>query len=203
MEQNKAISIDEQFNEDCEVVNLRYEYPGYTGTESYGIITRLTEQEFAEKYEALMEQYKPYILLPFGMKKERRRFKRNEDKYYKRSVRGHIFSIDDEFEEHHPELCVVDDEGQEVIHEKLERALASLTREQERRIRLYYFEGFGGDEIAKMENVTNQAVFKSINGGLKKIKNFLVGGLENGLSQSEQVKGLCSEPDRNAFKKTN
>ena len=190
MEQNKAISIDEQFSEDCEVVNLKYEYPGYTGTESYGIITGLTEQELAEKYE-------------FGMKKERRRFKRNEDKYYKRSVRGHVFSIDDEFEEHHPELCVVDDEGQEIIHEKLERALASLTREQERRIRLYYFEGFGGDEIAKMENVTNQAVFKSINGGLKKIKNFLVGGLENGLSQSEQVKGLCSEPDRNAFKKTN
>lgn len=142
-------------------MRFSYEYLGYTGTESYGIITRLSEQEVTEKYEVLMKQYKPYILLPFEVKEEIRRFKRNEDKFYKRSIRGHVYSLDDELEEHHPELCVMDDE-QLLIHDRLEEALASLSVKQERRVRLYYFEGYDGREIAKMEDLTYQAVYKSI-----------------------------------------
>ena len=88
MEEKKIITLEEQVGVDCEVVNLKYEYPGYTGEERYGIITELTEKELKEKYGELLEQYEPFILLPLGMSKVRRDYKRNEDKFYKRSVRA-------------------------------------------------------------------------------------------------------------------
>ena len=38
-------ALDEQFKCDCKVINLSYEYPGYTGEEKWAIITDLTEEE--------------------------------------------------------------------------------------------------------------------------------------------------------------
>ena len=34
-------ALDEQFKKDCKVINLKYEYPGYTGIEQWAIITDL------------------------------------------------------------------------------------------------------------------------------------------------------------------
>ena len=36
-------ALDEQFKYECKVINLSYEYPGYTGKEKWAIITDLTE----------------------------------------------------------------------------------------------------------------------------------------------------------------
>lgn len=46
-------ALDEQFKCDCKVINLSYEYPGYTGEEKWAIITDLTEEELIEKYEEI------------------------------------------------------------------------------------------------------------------------------------------------------
>ena len=175
MEEKKIITLEEQVGVDCEVVNLKYEYPGYTGEERYGIITELTEKELKEKYGELLEQYEPFILLPLGMSKVRRDYKRNEDKFYKRSVRGHIYSIEDDFEQHHPELCLLPEEDT-ALQERIEAVLASLKRKQERRVRLFFFDGYTGQQIAKMENLSYQTVYKSITLALKKIKKILEKG---------------------------
>ena len=37
------LTLDEQFDKDCKVIKLKYEYPGYTGEEKWAIITGLTE----------------------------------------------------------------------------------------------------------------------------------------------------------------
>ena len=169
-------ALDEQFKANCEIVNLRYEYPGYTGTENFGIITHLTEDELRKMYAGVIEQYEPFILLPPGMTAIRRAYKRNEDKFYKRSIRGHLFSIDDEFEEHHPEL-VASDEKEKELHEALKEALQQLPEIQARRIRLYYFEGYQKLQIATMEGVAEAVVGRSIAKGIKNMKNFLEGGL--------------------------
>lgn len=48
---------DEQFKYDCKVINLSYEYPGYTGEEKWAIITDLTEEELRKKYEEIISSY--------------------------------------------------------------------------------------------------------------------------------------------------
>lgn len=56
-------ALDEQFKCDCMVINLSYEYPGYTGEEKWAIITDLTEEELIEKYEEIISSYRPFIVL--------------------------------------------------------------------------------------------------------------------------------------------
>ena len=38
------------FANDCKLINLRYEYHGYTGTEKWAIVTELAEEELWVKY---------------------------------------------------------------------------------------------------------------------------------------------------------
>lgn len=50
MNNSTNLTLDEQFDKDCKVIKLKYEYPGYTGEEKWAIITGLTEEELDEKY---------------------------------------------------------------------------------------------------------------------------------------------------------
>ena len=43
---NNTINIEalaEEFKVECKVIKLGYEYPGYTGTEKYAIVTDLSD----------------------------------------------------------------------------------------------------------------------------------------------------------------
>ena len=48
---------------DCKLINLRYEYHGYTGTEKWAIVTELAEEELWVKYPDVIRRYTPFILL--------------------------------------------------------------------------------------------------------------------------------------------
>lgn len=50
MNNSTNLTLDEQFDKDCKIIKLKYEYPGYTGEEKWAIITGLTEEELNEKY---------------------------------------------------------------------------------------------------------------------------------------------------------
>ena len=52
-------SINTNFKKDCKVINLAYEYKGYTGKEKYAIITDLSEEELNLNYKDEIE--KEYI----------------------------------------------------------------------------------------------------------------------------------------------
>ena len=41
---------EELFANECKVINLKYEYEGYTGSERWAIITELAEEEIWVKY---------------------------------------------------------------------------------------------------------------------------------------------------------
>ena len=41
---------EELFVKDCKLINLKYEYNGYTGAERWAIITELSVKELWEKY---------------------------------------------------------------------------------------------------------------------------------------------------------
>ena len=49
----KKLTLAEQeelFAKDCKLINLKYEYSGYTGDERWAIITELSVKELWEKY---------------------------------------------------------------------------------------------------------------------------------------------------------
>ena len=44
---------EELFAKDCKLINLKYEYNGYTGDERWAIITELSVKELWEKYRKI------------------------------------------------------------------------------------------------------------------------------------------------------
>lgn len=173
METKNISAQEEQQEKAYEVINLKYEYPGYTGEIEWAVITSLSETELREKHGKMLAPYEPFMVLDMAFGEERRRFIRNEEKHLKRSKRGHIFSIDEDFEEHHPECCTTDGSP---MRDAIEEALSMLPEDQARRVRAYYLEGYLTTEIAQKENVSSQAIDKSLARALKNLKKYLEGG---------------------------
>ena len=72
---------------DCKLINLKYEYNGYTGDERWAIITELSVKELWEKYPLVIERYSPFVHLSIAQGEVIDDANRNEDKYAKRSSR--------------------------------------------------------------------------------------------------------------------
>ena len=90
-------ALDEQFKNDCKVINLKYEYPGYTGTEPWAIITDLSENELITRYSEQIAPYKPFIILSASYGKARDEYRRNEKKHEMRAIRSiEPFNYDDD-----------------------------------------------------------------------------------------------------------
>lgn len=58
MSKKQFNELELQFQEECEVINLKYEYDGYNGDISWAIISNLTEDEILEKYRSIIGDYK-------------------------------------------------------------------------------------------------------------------------------------------------
>jgi len=95
-----------QFKDECQVIEFKYEYPGYVGYEQYGIITELSESELNDKYKDIIEGYSPYILLDLNYKAARDEYRKNEKKHSWRATNTQdAFGYeDDEMEHFHHEL---------------------------------------------------------------------------------------------------
>lgn len=171
-------ALDEQFKKDCKVINLKYEYPGYTGIEQWAIITDLSEEELEEKYEKIVTSLKPYILLSAAFGNVRNDYERNETKHRMRSLRNsHIFNfVDGDTELYHPELATDDTEAlylQEEEYAQIRSAIALLDEKQKSRVIRYFFEGKSIYKIAEEDSTSHQAISKSLANSLEKIKKFL------------------------------
>ncbi len=177
----KKLTLAEQeelFAKDCKLINLQYEYSGYTGTEKWAIVTELAEEELWVKYPNIVSRYSHFILLSIAQGEPITEYQNYEAKYRMRNLRcGHAFDINDgEFEEHHPELAIEIDivetiELQDNI-KKLKIAMTQLNDKQKKRIFDYFFENKTFEQIAEEEGVTKQSVDESIKGAIKKLKKF-------------------------------
>lgn len=167
-----------QFKDECEVVEFKYEYPGYVGYEQYGIITALSEKELTDKYAEILKEFSPYIVLDLSYGETRNEFRKNEDKHRKRSLRSvDAFNYEDgEIECFHSEL-IGESVEDIVLHglasEVLYAALNMLTEKQKERIIKYYLQGLTLEKIAEDEGVYYKAISFSIESGLKKLKKLL------------------------------
>lgn len=168
----------EQFKQECKIINLKYEYPGYKGNVQWAIITDLSENELLLRYPNEIESFRPFICIPLSQGEVFDEFNRNEDKFQKRNKNnGHIFDLaDGEFEIHHKELAVNDLEDRIVLNfERLElkSAINKLKPTQKQRLFKYYFMGKTIRQIAKEEGVNISAVNKSILSALENLRKFL------------------------------
>ena len=183
---------EDLFAKDCKLINLQYEYSGYTGTEKWAIVTELSENELKSKYPDVIRRYTPFVLLSVAQGKVITEYQNAEAKERMRKLRyGHPFDINDgEFEEHHPELFVEDDTVEQLCLEEekqyIKKAIDKLTDIQKRRIVAYYFEDKSIREIATAEGVNFSKVDRSINLALKKLKIFLSEGVQNASPSSNK-----------------
>ncbi len=174
---NKIISaLDEQFYIDCEVVETKYEYPQYTGIEKWIIITDLTEEELNSKYAEQIIPLRPFIVLSRAYGQARDEFRRNEKKHQKRATHNNsMYDFSEDTEEHHTEISTPDTESmylQEETYKEIRDAVMSLDEGQKRRVILYFFDGLTYKQIAEKEDVTIQAVAKSIGKAIENLKKY-------------------------------
>ena len=94
------------FANDCKLINLRYEYHGYTGTEKWAIVTELAEEELWVKYPDVIRRYTPFIMLSMAQGEVIDESYRNNDKYEKRAKRTiDVYGYEDDIsEQFHREL---------------------------------------------------------------------------------------------------
>lgn len=130
-------ALTEAFKADCKVIRLKYEYPGYTGTEKYAIISDLSYEQIVEKHAPVVKQYIPFLLLSKAAGEVFAEFKRNEDKFFKRMQRDDSYGFDDGTTElYNAGICVPDFTGELFEEEKDSRivwaAFARLTPTQKK-----------------------------------------------------------------------
>lgn len=74
--------LKEEFQSECKVINLKYEYEGYIGKEQWAIISELTEKEILKKYSEFIDDYIPFLTLSPAFGEIRDEFRRNEKKHH-------------------------------------------------------------------------------------------------------------------------
>lgn len=180
--------LRERFQNECKVINLKYEYEGYIGKEQWAIISEQTEKELFEKYPDIVKQYTPFVLLSVQQGKAVYEFRRNESKFYKRSLNNEdAFGYDDELIGiFHSEVIAPDFVEQQMTEEYeenryqlkmklLDKALTSLTEKQYKYLIARYVANKSTREIAKEEGVSHQAIEKHLSAAVKKVKKIFEG----------------------------
>ncbi len=172
----EPLTLEESFKLNCKVINLKYEYVGYKGTEQWAVVSELSKDELMDKYGALMAEYVPFILLSVEQGEAITEFNNVEAKYRMRNLRyGHAFDVNDgAFEQHHPEFAyepnyIEDMEFRDNV-ERLHKAINSLSEVQKRRIKKYFFEGKTYLQISEDEGVSLYSIRDSIKNSIEKIK---------------------------------
>lgn len=180
--------LKEEFQNECKVINLKYEYEGYIGEEQWVIISVLTEKELFEKYPEIIKQYMPFVLLSNEQGQAIYEFRRNESKFYKRSKNNEdAFGYDDELIGiFHSEVFAPDFIEQQITEEYeenryqlkmklMDKALSSLTEKQYKYLISRYVANKSAREIAEAEGVSHQAIEKHLNAAVKKVKKIFEG----------------------------
>lgn len=166
------------FANDCKLINLRYEYHGYTSTEKWAIVTELAEEELWVKYPDVIRRYTPFILLSMAQGEVITEYQNYEARErMRRLLFGHAFDINDgEFEVHHPELAVDTDPIEEIMLKdnikRLREVLCYLSETQKRRVFKYFFYNKTLEKIADEEGVDFTSVRESVNSAIKKLRKF-------------------------------
>ena len=140
---------------DYVVLNLEKEYPGYTGTEKWMIITDLDEDCLISQYPETSTYIKEAVLVSAEIGRAVFRYKAN-DRNHDRQKKRFLISFDEldiekvKEPERNPEFSI--------LHE----AIDLLPEIQRNRIKAHYFDGYSIAQIAHMEGRNWNVIQKSI-----------------------------------------
>ena len=167
------------FANDCKLINLRYEYHGYTGTEKWAIVTELAEEELWVKYPDVIRRYTPFILLSMAQGEVIDESYRNNDGYVYESDISQQFPRELStpfvlpFEQAEEERI---EEEKEQLRQleiaKVRKVLEMLKPVQRERMIKAILLGMSSRKIAKEEGVYYSVVDKSIAAARKNFKKF-------------------------------
>lgn len=188
---NQSIKQQEiLFSTECKVIDLRFEYFDFIGTEKYAIVTDLTKEELLVKYPEVICKYIPFILLSIPHGEVIREFYRNEDKFQKRDIRNHDLygyeeGISERFNsefvdtyEDPVQMAVREEYEKEAEHVrqrnilKVQKTLSLMKPIQRDRLIKSVVKGMSSREIAKKEGVNYSTVDKSISAAKKNFKKY-------------------------------
>lgn len=188
MSENKYDVLNEEFQNDCKVISMKYEYEGYSGEEQWAIISELSEKEIHQKYPDIIKGYEPFVLLSAEQGEAFYEFRRNEDKFRKRSKNSEdAFGYDDELTGvFHSEVIVPDFVEQQMTEEYeekryqlkmklMDKALSSLTEKQYKYLIARFISKKSAREIAKEEGVSHQVIDRHLIAAIKKIEKTFSG----------------------------
>ena len=183
-----ATQQEELFAKDCKLINLKYEYTGYTGQEKWAIITELSEEELQKIYPDIISRYTPFVLLSMAQGVVIEDARRNDDKYEKRAKRTFdVYGYEDDMtEQFHKELLTFfEDPFEKAESERLAEEKERLRQEEIKKVRLtlnllkpkqrdrlikVVLLGMSSRKIAKEEGVNYSVVDKSIAAAKKNFK---------------------------------
>ena len=188
MSENKNDVLNEEFQRDCKVISMKYEYEGYSGEVQWAIISALTKEEIHKKYPDIIKGYEPFVLLSPEQGEAFYEFRRNEDKFRKRSRNNEdAFGFDDELTGvFHSEAIVPDFVEQQMTEEYeekryqlkmklMDKALSSLTEKQYKYLIARFISKKSAREIAKEEGVSHQVIDRHLIAAIKKIEKTFAG----------------------------
>lgn len=141
-----------------------------------------------EKYPDIISRYIPFVLLSVEQGKAVYEFRRNESKFYKRSLNNEdAFGYDDALiGVFHSEVIVPSFVEQQITEEYeenryqlkmklMDKALSTLTEKQYKYLISRYVANKSAREIAEAEGVSHQAIEKHLNAAVKKVKKMFKG----------------------------
>ena len=181
---------EELFTSECKLINLRYEYTGYTGEERWAIITELSEKELWDKYPDVINRYVPFVLLSMAQGEVIDEAHRNDHKHEVRAKRTYdAYGYEDDIsEQFHKELITpfidyFEMEEQQKIEEekelkrraeidKVRKVISMLPEIQKQRLFKYVLEGKSFCQIAEEEGTYHSSVRKSVMAAEKNFKKF-------------------------------
>ena len=169
---------NKEFEKECKIIKLKYEYRNYDGLEKYAIITDLSKIDLLHKYPDETNELKPFIILTNIQGKAIEDFNRNERKFFKRNQKLYnLFDLKD-YELDIDNFYFLEDileKEKDLLLEntKLKEAIEKLNPIQRRRVIKKFFDGENSREIARQEGVNYSAIDKSINFAIKNLRNFL------------------------------
>ena len=159
-------NVNTNFKKDCKVINLAYEYPGYTGKEKYAIITDLSEEDLESLYGDKIMRYRPFVILSREMGSVMTEYENNEKKH---EMRSKINELSCDWSNDRDALISAlsepdeQTELEEMINEKafdkaIWRAFATLTELQRKYLIWHYVYKSTFREIAEAESKTAMTI---------------------------------------------
>ena len=163
------------FEKDCKIINLSYEYPNLVGNEKWAIISDLSMQELTLKYNTLLTEYTPFVLLSTEHADIFKKFDSNNRKHRKRQTeKGDAFGFESKKNEmfNYSNICI-DMETNILNSIFIDEVFSILSDTQRKRLIKNFFMGYSLRDIAKEEGVNYAAVASSVSIAKEKIKDFL------------------------------